>query len=70
MRTDIKVSTSDCGYCGKAHEGFRVKIDSSGVHYVICGAGKKAQRVNIKYRNVTSKNTHQPKTWVVVDSQG
>jgi len=68
MKTDIKVSTDDCGHCGKAHKGFRVKIDSKGVQHVICGAGKTAQRVNVVMRDPKSKNPFQPGKWVLAVS--
>jgi hypothetical protein len=65
MTTDIKVSTTSCKNCGKAHTGFRVKRDSKEVEYVICGAGKDAKRVNVEYRNPNSKNPYQPGKWTV-----
>jgi hypothetical protein len=65
METDIKVSTTSCSHCKKAHTGFRVKKDSKGVEYVICGAGPTAQRVNVVYRNPNSKNPYQPGKWTI-----
>ena len=65
MKTDTYVSTSDCGNCGKAHTGFRLKVDSKGVQYVICGGGKDAKRVNVTFINPKSKNTYQPGKWTI-----
>jgi hypothetical protein len=63
MKTELKVSTTSCGLCGKAHSGFRLKLDSKNVHYVICGAGKTAKRVNVVFRDPKSKNPFQPGKW-------
>lgn len=65
MKTDTKVSTKDCGNCHKTHAGFRVKIDGKGVHYVICGQGKTAKRVNVVYLDPKSRNPYQPGKWTV-----
>lgn len=65
MKTDMKVSTNDCGLCGKAHVGFRVKVDSKGVKYVICGSGPKAKRVNVVLVDSKSRNPYQPGKWTI-----
>ncbi len=63
MKTDTKVSTQSCSNCGKAHSGFRLKVDSKGREYVICGAGKTAKRVDVTFRDPKSKNPYQPGKW-------
>ena len=65
MKTEIKISTDDCPLCHKAHKGFRLKIDSKGVHNVMCGSGPNAKRVNVVYRDLKSKNPYQPGKWTV-----
>jgi hypothetical protein len=66
MKTDLHVSTKDCGLCGKAHDGFRVKQDAKGVQYVLCGSGAKAKRVNVVIHDPTkSKNAHYPGKWTI-----
>lgn len=65
MKTDIKVSTSTCGLCGKSHTGFRLKIDAKGVKFVICGQGATAKRVNVIIRDPKSRNPYQPGKWTV-----
>ena len=55
MKTDLKASTTDCGLCHKAHNGYHVKQDSHGVQYVICGSGPNAKRVNLVLRDPKSK---------------
>lgn len=65
MKTYIKVSTTNCSYCGKSHDNFRLKVDSTGKNYVICGSGRKAQRVNVILKNPLSKNLYQPGKWTV-----
>jgi hypothetical protein len=49
----------------KSHSGFRMKIDSKGVKYVLCGSGSNAKRVNIVFIDPKSKNSYQPGKWVV-----
>ena len=65
MKTDTKVSTTECNLCKKSHTGFRLKIDGKGVKYVICGAGPSAKRVNVEFRNPLSKNPYQPGKWTI-----
>lgn len=65
MKTEIRVSTGDCANCGHSHAGFRVKLDSKKVQYVICGAGKTAKRVNVVLIDPKSKNPYQPGKWTV-----
>ena len=65
MKTNIKVSTTDCGYCGKTHKGFHLKLDSKGKQYVICGSGPNAQRVDVQFVDPKSRNPFQPKKWTV-----
>lgn len=65
MRTEMKVSTDSCGNCGKAHDGFRVKLDSKKRPFVICGAGKNAKRVDVVFRDPKSRNPYQPGKWTI-----
>jgi hypothetical protein len=65
MKTELHASTTDCGLCHKAHSGFRVKADSKGVQYVLCGSGATAKRVNLVLRDPKSKNPYQPGKWTI-----
>ena len=68
MKTDIKVSTKDCSHCGESHSGYHLKRDSKGHDYIICGSGPLAQRVDVEFVKLKSKNPYQPGKWTIDDT--
>jgi len=69
MKTEIRVSTKECSYCGEPHNGYHMKRDAKGRDYIICGSGPSAVRVDIQFVKLKSKNPYQPGKWIVDDTR-